>query len=147
MPFLDRLIAFCLVLLFATMTVVATGYQYEARLMPLVIGLPAILLAAYLCVRPSTGQRAEGDASPDAGASRAALIAIGWLTAFAALVALGGEIVGGSMAVALTQRAWLRETRRTALIGGALSAALLMTVFERQLGIALFRGILAEWLP
>jgi hypothetical protein len=51
------------------------------------------------------------------------------------------------MAVALTQRAWLRETRRTALIGGALSAALLMTVFERQLGIALFRGILAEWLP
>jgi len=138
-PRLDRSVAVCLLVVFAGMSIVALGYQYEARLMPLVVGLPAIALTiAQLVKRPP--------AAPvrDRMASRAEIVALAWLAAFAALVALGGVVVGGAIAVALTQRAWLRESWRTALIGGASSAALLFFVFERQLGIALFQGLLME---
>jgi hypothetical protein len=141
-PRLDRAVALCLLAVFAGMSIVATGYHYEARLMPLVVGVPAIgLTIAQLLKRPAAAATVRAS-----GASRGELIAMAWLTAFALLVALGGVVAGGAVAVALTQRAWLRERWRTALLSGALSAALLLFVFERQLGIALFQGLVAEWL-
>jgi hypothetical protein len=137
---LDRAVALCLLAVFAGMSIVAVGYQYEARLMPLVVGLPAIALTiAQLVKRPLAAAPVH-----ESMVSRAELVALAWLAAFAALIALGGVVVGGAIAVMLTQRAWLRERWPTALLGGALSAALLLVVFERQLGIALFQGLLVE---
>ena len=146
MPRLDRIVSAFVLLLLAAMTVAATGYQYEARLMPLVIGVPSIVLAAIQCFRASPEPEPARQGGRRDHQTSAELTAMGWLTAFVGLVVVGGVLVGGAAAVVVTQRIWLRETWRTALIGGALSAGLLVAVFERQLGIALFQGLLLETL-
>lgn len=142
MRYLDRVVAVAMLAAFVAMTAIASSYQYEARLMPLVVGVPAILLAAVQC---ATSFRTATASNPERrSGSRDDVAALGWLAVFSALVALAGVLVGGSLAVAVTQRLWLRETWRTAVIGGAVTALLLLVVFERQLGIALFEGLLAE---
>jgi ABC-type sugar transport system permease subunit len=141
---LDRAVALAMLSAFAAMTAIATSYQYEARLMPLVVGVPAVLLAAVQCVTSFRSTTTSSRERPSGG--RGEIAALGWLAVFSALVTVAGVIVGGSLAVVVTQRLWLRETWRTAAIGGAVAAVLLVVVFERQLGIALFEGLLAEHL-
>jgi ABC-type sugar transport system permease subunit len=134
--------------LFAGMSVAALGYRYEARLMPLVVGVPSLLASAVLALRRSArdGPGTSPDAESDAALLRRGAAALGWLAVFASLVAIGGVVLGGAAAVLCTQRLWLRERWRTAVFSSVGSAALLTWVFERQLGIGLFRGLLQEWL-
>jgi ABC-type sugar transport system permease subunit len=159
-PDLNVLLAAVLFAIFTVMVVTATTYTYEARLVPLVIGIPAMTLAAWQLLReirfrkdatrfePSDDRRLVSDA-PDGEPSRRSareVRAISWLFGFTIMVLVGGFLVGGTLAVIASQRFWLRESWRTALIGGAIAALALYLGFERGLGLPLYSGWIAEWI-
>lgn len=146
----DTVVAAVLLAVFAAMAVVAAGYPPEARFVPLVVAVPATLLAAWQLSRevakrrsardvPRTPTKGNGDAS-HAG------IAIGWLFLFTLIVLSGGFVVGGTLAVMTSQRLWLRESWRTTVGGGVLAFVGLQFCFERLLGLTLFSGWVAEWI-
>jgi hypothetical protein len=127
-------------------TVLAAGtYQPEARLLPWVVGVPALGLVALQVTRVLRAPIAAADAHVS-GVSGADLQAVVWWGLFAVVVILGGVLAGGVVAVFVTQRFWLRESTRTALVGALVAVSLLYFGFERQLGVGLFRGLLAGWL-
>jgi hypothetical protein len=134
-------LAATLLVAFAVMTARAVAYPPAARLMPLVIGIPAILLAAW---ELWSLWRADGEpASRPRRADQA--VALAWFAAFVLAIAAGGFIVGGIAAVVTAQRFWLRESWRTACIGGVAAFAVLAGGIERGLGQPLFGGVATEW--
>jgi ABC-type sugar transport system permease subunit len=147
-------------LIFSVMVAMALRYTYEARLVPLVIGLPAAILAGWQLAReliargarldqrrgasgsghPVTVERDEpGDASREA-------IAIVWLLLFTMMVVGGGFVIGGTLAVVVCQRIWLRESWRTAVLGGVIAFSVMFLCFERLLGLTLFNGLFVDWI-
>jgi hypothetical protein len=125
--------------IFAIMVVVALGYSAEARLVPLVIGVPGVMLAAWQLgadiVTPTPGQPSKREFTPMAG--------VGWLLLFLLLVLAGGFVIGGTLAVVVAQRYWQRESWRVAIVGGLLSWFVTAVCFDRLLGLVLFEGWLA----
>ncbi len=142
---LDAAIAATLLTVFAVMTITAFGYPAAARLVPLVIGLPALVLAAYQLSSSIFTSGSGVVAATEGRQRRRELAALGWLVAFAVMIALGGFSVGGTIAVVMAQRLWLRESWRTALVGGGLAFLLLYAGMEREMGFALFDGLIAAW--
>jgi hypothetical protein len=133
-------VASTLFAVFAAMVAAAASYPQEARLVPLIVGVPAMALAGWQLWRELTGERAKMDEpATNEGAS------IAWLAFFALLVLAGGFVAGGTIAVMVCQRFWLRERWRTALIGGAVALFVSYACFERGLGLTLFGGWIANW--
>jgi hypothetical protein len=137
----DLTVAITLVVVFAGMTARATAYPSAARLMPLVIGIPAIVLASWELW--SLWRAGDGGAAPRSRAGRTAALA--WFAAFVLAIVAGGFLVGGIAAVIVAQRYWLRESWRTACIGGVVAFAVLAGGIERGVGQPLFEGVVTEW--
>jgi hypothetical protein len=136
-------LAATLLVVFAGMTARAGAYPAAARLMPLVIGIPAILLAAWELW--STWRAGDGD-SPAAPRPRAGqTAALAWFAGFVLAIMAGGFIVGGIAAVVTAQRFWLRESWRTACLGGMAAFVVLAGGIERGLGQPLFEGVVTGW--
>jgi len=158
LPDLDVTVALVVFGIFAAMVGAAVGYTYEARLVPLVVGVPALLLAAWQLrqafVRrpseappPAVGGRYPGsdtDAEADRRSNEA--LAVLWLLVFTTIVIIGGLVVGGTIGVMACQRIWLRETWRTTALGGAMAIFVLHVCLGRALGFELFEGLVAEWI-
>lgn len=151
---LDTVVTLVVLLILSTMVGMALSYPYEARLVPLVVGIPSVVLAgwqlgvqAYRQVRQPPPDRAAikspgstGEPSPSREAAAA-----GWLLLFTALVLAGGLVAGGAVAVMVSQRIWLRESWRSTVAGGV-SAWLALRLFERAFGLSLFDGWIAGWM-
>lgn len=136
-------VAVTLLVVFAGMTARASGYPAAARLMPFVIGIPAILLAAW---ELWSTWRAAGAGPPAAPRPRAGQTeALAWFAGFVLAIMAGGFIVGGIAAVVMAQRFWLRESWRTACFGGIAAFAVLAGGIERGLGQPLFEGVVTGW--
>jgi len=132
-----------LLAVFAAMVAVASGYPAAARLMPLAIGIPAALLAAWELRRE---WRAGAGGAAAGHRSRAGQVAgLVWFVAFVLAIVAGGFIVGGIAAVVAAQRFWLRESWRTALVGGTTAFVVLAGGIERGLGQPLFEGVITGW--
>lgn len=146
---LDTAVAAALFAIFVVMVAVATRYPREARLVPLVVGVPAMLLAGWQLSREMTRSRSAA-VEPARGArvfmTRAEGRSLAWLAFFTLMVLAGGFVVGGPIAVMACQRFWLGESWRTTLFGGALAFIVAHVCFERALGLVLFSGWLAEWI-
>lgn len=149
-PDTNLVVASTLLAVFTAMVVAATRYSYEARLVPLLIGIPAVLLAGWqlwreLANRGSQGDDREGtgEGHRDASRERAAIIG---LVLFVLTVLAGGFVVGGTLAVMAGQRVWLHERWRTTAQGGLVAFVILYVFFERLLGLSLFNGWIAEWI-
>jgi hypothetical protein len=134
-------VAATLLLVFVAMTARAVAYPPAARLMPLVIGIPAILLAAWELWSLWRTEDAPASRPRRAGQARA----LGWFGGFVLAIAAGGFIVGGIAAVVTAQRFWLRESWRTACIGGVAAFVVLAGGIERGLGQPLFEGVVTGW--
>lgn len=154
------IVALAVLVIFATMVAVATTYGHEARLVPLVIGIPAMSLAGWQVFREvrhraphtagpgtaSANQRDESRAA-SADADRSSdTEPIVWLLLFTGVVLLGGLVAGGTLGVMGCLRIWLRESWRTTATGGAVAIFVLHFCFERGFGMALFGGWLVEWM-
>jgi ABC-type sugar transport system permease subunit len=118
------------------MVATSNGYPPAARLVP--------MLAAYQVWR-------ERAAIPLVGVGRTTerrkdpidASTIAWFVIFALIVLVGGFTVGGPIAVIVSQRMWLKESWRTALIGGAAAFVLLYVCVDRLMGLVLFSGWIA----
>jgi hypothetical protein len=137
----DLLVATLMVAIFAAMTAGASTYPIAARLLPLTVGIPACALALWELIAQSRTTRPVAPARP------APEIATGfiWLLAFVAMLICGGFLIGGVVAVTVLQHFWLKESWRTAAIGGAVAFVVLFAGIERGLGQPLFEGLLVEW--
>ena len=132
-----------LLVVFAGMTATASGFPAAARLMPLVIGIPAIVLAAWELWSSWRAAAREPSAGLPTRAGQA--VALAWFAGFVVAIVAGGFIVGGTAAVVTVQRFWLRESWRTACVGAAAAYAVLAGGIERGLGQPLFEGVITGW--
>ena len=132
-------VAITLFALFVGMVAAASTYPTQARLVPLVFGIPAALLALWQLraeVSSFTRVRGRADSVP----------ATLWLAGFAGMVLAGGFVAGGTLAVMACQRFWLKESWRVTVSGGFAAWLITFVGFEQLLGVLLFRGWLWEWL-
>jgi hypothetical protein len=130
---------------FTVMAAAATMYPPQARLVPLVVGIPAALLSGYQLVREisttrTTTERTEGPF--DAASLR---LGVSWLLLFIVFVLAGGFTFGGPTAVAVSQRYWLKESWKTSGITGVVALFLIHVVLQEQLGVVLFEGWIESW--
>jgi len=138
----DSLLAATLLVVFVAMVATSNGYPPAARLVPMLVGIPAIVLAAYQVWReraaiPLGGRTTERRKDPIDAST------IAWFVTFALILVVGGFTVGGPIAVIVSQRMWLKESWRTALIGGAAAFVLLYVCVDRLMGLVLFSGWIA----
>lgn len=153
-------VALLMFAVFSAMVGTAAGYRSEARLVPLVVGIPAMLLAAWQLYREIRTHGSSAIVAANASANEAAEVAAGvstarrlseaasivWLLLVTSLVLTGGMVGGGTIGVMLCQRIWLRESWRTTVMGGVVAILVLHFCLERALGVALFEGWLVEWM-
>jgi hypothetical protein len=149
MPLSGLLLSGVMLALFAGMTGIALSYPPDARLLPLVIGIPGTLLCAsqlVLDLRRHRRQRATPGRHA-AGATRRELAFLGWLAAFVIGVLLLG-FPYGAPALVFVFLYW-GQGERLASAGAAAVGLLLFLhiVFARALGLPLFEGLLIEKLP
>jgi hypothetical protein len=145
----DVIVAVLVCALLTCMVVAAAAYPPEARLVPLVIGIPSALLAAWQLYRDAAGRGGadEGtDGANQTGSRSAAARSIAWVLLFTLAVLAGGFEVGATLAVMVTYRVWLRESWRITATGGAVAFFLSYVCFERLLGLPLFPGWIALWI-
>ena len=141
----DVIVAAVMFAVFILMAAAASRYPPQARLVPLVIGIPAALLSGYQLVRDISTPRTttEGTDGPfDAAGLRLGVI---WLLLFIVLVLAGGFTFGGPIAVAASQRFWLKESWKTSVISGVVALLLIHVVLQEQLGVVLFEGWIESW--
>jgi len=139
-------VGLALLALFGGMVVAASSYPAAARLLPLIVGIPALALTAWeLRAQWRVAAPTEPDAATARLERRAQGVAFVWFVAFVLAIVAGGFSVGGVAAVVVAQRFWLRESWRTSLIGGAVAFAVLFAGIDRGLGQPLFEGVVTAW--
>jgi hypothetical protein len=145
MPRLERAVTGLLIAIFATMTGVASLYPSTARLMPLTVGIPAILLATWQLRREWSAEALSESRSLEPAFRPEEVTAIAWFVLFVLLIVAGGFVIGGVIAVAASQRFWLKEPRRTVLTSAAVAFAILQGGLVWGMGLPLFEGIVTGW--
>ena len=129
--------------IFLAMTGLSFTYEPDARFLPLVIGIPGLMLAAIqLAVEvTSTPERtftAEG--------RRAEWGMFGWFVLFCAgIVMFGFPLAGPVLVAAYLYLSW-DEKWYVCLAAGVFAWAVLYGVFEQFLGLPLFEGLAYRWL-
>jgi hypothetical protein len=132
-----------MLVVFGGMTATASGFPPAARLLPLVVGVPAILLAAWELWRTWSAAAPDASSGPRRRAGQG--VALAWFAGFVLALVAGGFVVGGIAAVMIAQRFWLRESWRTACLGGVAAWAVVAGAIERGLGQPLFEGVITGW--
>jgi hypothetical protein len=139
----DLAVGLALLAVFAGMIAIASGYPPAARLMPLTVGIPAALLTVWELAR--AWRAGQGDAATGRAARAGQATELAWFIAFVLAIVAGGFVVGGMAAVVAAQRFWMRESWRTACLGGVVAFAVLAGGIERGLGQPLFEGVVTGW--
>jgi len=135
--------------IFLAMTLVALGFPAKARLMPLMIGVPASLLAlAQLLTELRAARRREAPA-PDAVAAaakvtRAERRMIFWVALFFAGVMAFGFLYAAPVLVFAFLYVGERERLAVALAGGIGAWVILYGIFTRLLELFLFEGFVIK---
>lgn len=114
-----------------------------ARMLPLVVGIPGVILAAIQLV--SELRRTDGKrTTPEVRAGEIRMVI--WFAVFAAVIFLLGFIYGSPLLIAAYLHVQAKEKWYTTLIGAALAWVILEFVFSRGIGIVLFEGIIPPML-
>jgi hypothetical protein len=149
----DVVFGVVLVVVFAYAAVTALGYPEEARLLPLAVALPGLVLAVLhvaLSLRPQTGAPAEppDENEPLTTAERTRRTA--QIAAWIAGIFLAIYLVGFQIAVPLAAVAYLRVMAREAWLASGIVAGLcwglVFGIFDRVLHIPLPTGQLLRML-
>jgi hypothetical protein len=130
--------------LFVTAVAIALMYFAPgARTLPLVIGIPGILLSAIQLI---SELRNPSDKEFSAETRRKELIMVLWFFGFVVSVILFGFVIASPIMVAAYMLLATREKWLTAIIGAVLVWVIMYLVFERMLGLILFEGLIPPML-
>lgn len=158
------------IVLFAVLVYQATGWRFQAKVGPLIIGIAALILAAIGLVnqvflvrkavdpamtRPSAGADDEmfldlSSDHEDVGRKQVLLRAarfFGWLIAFMASMSVIGLIATVPFFVIAFMRIENRERWMTCIVYAAVLTAAIYLVFDRTLHLAWPRTVLGVWFP
>jgi len=156
-----------LLILFSTLFLIGLSYDYEARLLPLIVTIPGIIFAtaqfiSSLIKNMPRQERLDGlsieKTQKLASAHRAAgrakdqislashFMAIGWVTAFFISVLLFGFHFTTVAFVLLFLRIYTHKKWLTCFTLTAICWTSVYIIFNRALGVILFNGFLLEYL-
>lgn len=132
-----------MLLFFAIPVAMAFTFPPEARVLPLVVGIPGIVLGLVQLLselrKPSEG-KTIGPGEKEQLRREIAIFA--WLAFFIAAILLFGFVYAGPVVLALYLRLSWKESWLTVALSAALLWTILHYVFSTWLGLALFRGFL-----
>ncbi len=129
--------------IFVTAVAIALIYfPAGARMLPLVIGIPGIILSAIQLVSELRRKDAE-QISPEIRAGEIRMVI--WFGAFASTIILLGFVYGSPVMIAAYLQFAAKEKWYTVLLGAALAWVILQYVFMRGIGIVLYEGIIPPY--
>ena len=124
--------------IFVTAVTIALLYFPEgARMLPLVIGIPGVILSAIQLVSELRKSDSE-QASPEVRAGEIRMVV--WFGSFATVLLLLGFEYGSPVLIAAYLSIAAKEKWYTVLIGAVLVWAILHFVFTVWIGIVLYEG-------
>lgn len=135
-----------MLILFAGACVLALGLPQKAAFMPLLIGIPGVILCLWQLVLdlrrpPDTRKAPDGEAE---GEGRTELEIFLWLAAFSVALIGFGFVLGGPLVVLAFVRFASGESWQNALLAGAGTFAVVFGVFIWLLELPLFQGLILE---
>ena len=139
--------ALIMLLIFLSMSLMALGFTDKARLMPLLVGIPGILLGIVQLtseIRQSAWRSAD-EADSDA-LSKAERNMFLWIFIFFFGLLGFGFTYAAPIVVFAFMYAGKKESLLVALIGAAGTWAVLFGFFEQVMQLPLFKGLIVEWL-
>ena len=119
-------------------------YAPEARLLPLVIGIPGLLLSAIQLFAELKDKDAEPAVTPEEHSREGRMFA--WFLCFVGALVLFGFLYAGPALVAAYLYFSGREKWYVALLGAAFAWTVLYGVFDWFLGLPLFEGLVFQYL-
>jgi hypothetical protein len=132
-----------MVAVFAAMVGLAFTYAPGARTLPLVIGIPGLVLALMQFV---TEWREKHPRRIEEEQRRREVAMFIWFFLFIAALLLFGFVYGGPVMLALYLWFSWRERWYTILISAVLLWVILYFIFQEALGLFLFEGFIPQWL-
>jgi len=126
--------------IFITAVGIALIYFPEgARMLPLVVGIPGIILAAIQFVNEFR-QTDPKQVSPEVRAGEIRMVI--WFGTFAATILALGFIYGSPLMIAAYLHLQAKEKWYTTVLGALLAWVILEFVFSRGIGIVLYEGMI-----
>lgn len=138
------LVSAIMVVAFAAAVGLSFTYAPEARLLPLVIGIPGLVLSAIQLIAELRERNPEPAVTPEEHSREGRMFA--WFIGFVAALVLFGFLYAGPALVAAYLYFSGREKWYVALAGAAFAWAVLYGVFDWFLGLPLFEGLVFQYL-
>lgn len=143
--------------IFTTMTVMALGFPSKARLMPLMVGIPAVLLgliqliseyrAAASGAEVKAGNAQAHDAKPEKKEDRKGEIKmIVWTTIFFIALLCFGFVYASPVLVFAFLHFASKESLKISLISAVSTWLVIYLTFIKWFQIPLFKGLIVIWL-
>ena len=132
-----------MVAVFVTMVGLALTYPQDARFLPLVIGIPGLVLS-IVQLFTELRARPEPAVTPEEHRREGRMFA--WFFVFVGSLVLFGFLYAGPALVAAYLYFSGKERWYVALIAAAFAWAVLYGVFEQFLGLPLFEGLIRQWI-
>ncbi len=140
------LTAVIMLAIFLTMSLMALGFPGKARLMPLLVGVPASALAQVLIeLRKAMAATAESDAQQITALWNERYMLVWMLLFFLGILGFGFLYASLFLVFAFLYIG-KKETIKVGALGAAGTWAILYGLFEQAFEIPLFDGLLIEWL-
>ena len=139
--------ALVMLLIFASMSLMALGFTEKARLMPLLVGIPGTILGIFELIsemRTTARQAAQGEEGDVVTSAEKAML--GWVCIFFIGILLFGFIYAAPVLVFAFMLAGKKETLKVALISASGTWAVLYGFFQVAMEIPLFEGLIIEYL-
>ena len=137
------LVSVIMVVVFATAVALSFTYAPEARLLPLVIGIPGLILSVVQLIKEMR-ERGIPVVTSDERVREIQMFA--WFVGFVGGLVLFGFPYGGPVLVAAYLYFSGGEKWYVAAIAAIVAWAILYGVFERFLGLPLFEGLVFQWI-
>jgi len=135
------LVSGIMVVVFATAVGLSFTYAPETRMLPLVIGIPGLVLSIIQLFNELRA-RPEPAVTPEEHKREGSMFA--WFILFVASLVLFGFLYAGPALVAAFLYFSGKEKWYVALIAAAFAWAVLYGIFEQFLGLPLFEGLISQ---
>jgi hypothetical protein len=137
------LVSGIMVVVFATAVALSFTYAPETRMLPLVIGIPGLVLS-IVQLFTELRARPEPAVTPEEHVREGRMFA--WFFIFVGSLVLFGFLYAGPALVAAYLYFSGKEKWYVALTAAVFAWAILYGVFEQFLGLPLFEGLVMQWI-